>query len=144
MVALLKFDCFMGLSQLELHRNRTLGNQTVLVVDDNRPVRALMLAILLENRLDALEAKSGSEALQIAANEHVDLVLTDVVMPGMSGPELISHLKERGLVKRWLLVSGYPGEALTNAQGLSERLPLLGKPFTAEQLLRTIHEIFDS
>jgi CheY-like chemotaxis protein len=76
----------MGLSQLELHRNRTLGNQTVLVVDDDRPVRALMLAILLENGFDALEAKSGSEALQIAANERVDLVLTDVVMPGMSGP----------------------------------------------------------
>jgi two-component system, cell cycle sensor histidine kinase and response regulator CckA len=121
-----------------------LGNQTVLVVDDDRPVRALMRAILVQNGFDALEAKSGSEALQIAANERVDLVLTDVVMPGMSGLELISHLKERGLEKRWLLVSGYPGEAFTNAHGLNERLPLLRKPFTAEQLLRTIHEIFDS
>ena len=57
----------------------------MLVVDDDRPVRALMLAIVVQDGFDALEAKSGSEALQIGANERVDLVLTDVVMPGMSG-----------------------------------------------------------
>jgi two-component system, cell cycle sensor histidine kinase and response regulator CckA len=121
-----------------------LGNRTVLVVDDERSVRALMIAIVVRDGFDALEAKNGDEALQIAANEHVDLVLTDVVMPGMSGLELVILLKERGLVRRSLLVSGYPGDALINSNPLKERVPMLGKPFTAERLLAKIHEVLDS
>jgi DNA-binding response OmpR family regulator len=103
-----------------------------------------MAAIVAQDGYQALQAGTGSEALDIAEHTPVDLVLTDVVMPGMSGPELVTALRERGLVKRFLMVSGYAGDALDKIHGLFDRTPLLLKPFTPGQLLSKVHELLDS
>ena len=106
----------------------------ILVVDDEKPVRRLMAAIVARGGFKTLEAQSGAEALEMAEHEHVDLVVTDVQMPGMTGPELVRALRGRGLVERSLLVSGYAGEAEMAG------IPLVLKPFTAEQFLGRIQE----
>ncbi len=121
-----------------------MENQTVLIADDETPVRKLAGAILAQGGYEVLEARDGFEALQIAAQTPPDLLVTDILMPGMSGPELILRLKERGAVERFLLISGYPGDALDNLHGLHERVPFLQKPFTPERLLAKIRETLGS
>ncbi len=117
-----------------------MRTQTVLIADDETSVRKLAGAILAQSGYEVLEAKDASEALEIAARTPPDVLVTDILMPGMSGPELILRLKEQGAVERFLLISGYPGDALDNLHGLHERVPFLQKPFTAERLLAKIRE----
>ena len=112
-----------------------MGDHKVLVVDDERPVRKLMAVLAAMDGYEVLQAKSGAEALEIAENKHFDLVVSDVMMPGMSGPELVTALRERGLVDHWLLVSGFAGD-LGDCD-----VPLMAKPFTPQQFLGRIHEI---
>ncbi len=119
-----------------------MGNRTVLVTDDETSVRKLVGAILARDGYDILEARDGFEALQIAAKTPVDLVVADVVMPGMSGPELVLRMREQGAARRFLLISGYAGDALDMIHGIFDRVPFLQKPFTAERLLAKIREAF--
>ena len=117
-----------------------MKSPTVLIADDERSIRKLVGAILAQDGYEVMEANDGFEALQIAANTPPDLLVTDILMPGMSGPELIFRLKERGTVDRFLLLSGYSGDALDTVHGLHERVPFLQKPFTPERLLAKIRE----
>lgn len=81
-------------------------NRIVLVVDDDRSVRRLMALLVAQDGYAALEAESGAEAIQVAEANPIDLLVTDVEMPGMSGPELVMALKQRGLIERSLMVTG--------------------------------------
>jgi CheY-like chemotaxis protein len=113
-----------------------MPGQTVLLVDDEMPVRTLMAAIVSRDGYRALQASDGPEALRIAATTPVDLVVTDVMMPGMSGPELVAELEARHLVKSSMLVSaGCPFEA-----GGGGRIPFLAKPFTVKDLLDRVRQ----
>src|ERR1035438_467558 len=78
----------------------------VLVVDDNLPVRELMSVIVAQEGYEILKAQNGYEAIRLAETTRVDLLITDVDMPGMTGPELVQALAERDLIKRSLLVTG--------------------------------------
>jgi CheY-like chemotaxis protein len=118
-----------------------MAKRSVLVVDDEPGIRALMAAIVARDGFTALQAENGAEALAIAERTPVDLLLTDVVMPGMSGPELVITLMERGLVSRSLMVSGYAGDGYDNIHGIHDRVPLLLKPFTPAQLIGKIREV---
>jgi len=114
------------------------GNETVLVVEDQSHVRRLTCAILQEYGYETLEAFNGEEALQLAAthNGPLNLVLTDLIMPGMNGLELANRLKE---IRRTpvIFMSGYSGSI--------ERRPGLGvayiqKPITPEGLVTKVRE----
>lgn len=113
-------------------------NRRVLVVDDDRPVRKLMATMAAGSGYETFEAEDGTEAIRVAEAEEIDLLITDIEMPGMSGPELIDILRKRGYLGRSLLVSGN-----TAAASFHNSVPLLAKPFTCGQLLKEIHTILN-
>jgi CheY-like chemotaxis protein len=115
-------------------------NRSVLVVDDDPLVRRLMAVMVAQDGYAALEAKSGAEALHLAEANRIDLLVTDVEMPGMNGLELVLVLKQRGLIERSLLVTGNV-DSINHFHGLHSPVPLLAKPFNAGQLLGMIHAL---
>ncbi len=112
---------------------------TILLVEDDPVMRRLSSRILQDQGYTVLEAEDGKSALQRAAAQQapLDLVLTDVVMPGVSGPELVLRLMDSHPETKFLYMSGYTGELVMD-RGLSEAITLLEKPFTRADLLRTI------
>jgi PAS domain S-box-containing protein len=109
---------------------------TILVVDDEDAVRELTRRILTTGGFSCLEAPDAQAALALysESRDEVDLLLTDVVMPGMSGPELAARVGEGVPV---LFMSGYPGDAALQLPAGAP--PLLEKPFSAEELLAAVH-----
>ena len=115
------------------------GAETILVAEDQRDVRELTCQILREFGYHVLEASGGDEALRLVET-HVgplDLVLTDVVMPGMGGPELVTHLQTIRPTP-FLFMSGYPGGIdLNNDPGVA----YIQKPFTPNDLAAKVREV---
>jgi two-component system, cell cycle sensor histidine kinase and response regulator CckA len=116
------------------------GSQTVLVVDDLPIVRGAVRAMLEAGGYCVLEAADGAEALRVAEQHagRIDLLMSDVVMPGMRGPELAERLVARFPGLRVVLTSGYAEDApaLTGAT-------FLQKPFTAAELAEKLREALD-
>jgi two-component system cell cycle sensor histidine kinase/response regulator CckA len=122
------------------------GSETVLLVEDSGPLREVVRMFLRESGYTVLEAEDGTAALSIARNytSPIDLLLTDVVMPGLSGPQLAEQLHNgarSGLPV--LYMSGYTDEALCNHGALEDGVALLEKPFTRGALLRKMRELLD-
>lgn len=119
------------------------GTGTVLVVEDNAAVREFSTQVLSDLGYQVLVAKNGQEALDLAAHTHgpIDLLITDVVMPGISGLELARRLETSRPHLRVLFVSGHQEERLASRTGNQLVSPLLTKPFTAEELSRKIREL---
>jgi CheY-like chemotaxis protein len=119
---------------------------TVLLVEDEPGVRAIASRVLGQLGYQVLEAKTGSEALLLSeklGQERV-LVLTDVVMPEMSGPELAVRLQERVPNARIVFMSGYTDDAIVRHGMLPKHAAFLQKPFTVEQLKAKIREVLDA
>jgi len=119
------------------------GNETILVVEDERAVRQATRRSLEQAGYRVLEAGCKREALAVAKGhiETIDLLLTDLVMPGGSGKELSDELRAQRSNLPVLFMSGYFDEELASDQ-LSRSLDFLPKPFTREQLLtRTRHAL---
>jgi PAS domain S-box-containing protein len=115
---------------------------TVLLVEDEQIVRRLLATMLDDAGYRVLEAEDAEEAIAYADTEdRVDVLLTDVVMPGMSGPELAEHLTERWAGLRVLFVSGYTAEAIEKHGQISPGTSFLQKPFTRAQLTRALQEL---
>jgi len=118
------------------------GGHTILVVDDNPVVRGLMVRVLGEHGYEVLEASNGELALSIAAahSGRIDLLLTDVLMPGMSGAELAVELETvRPGVPR-VFVSGYPEGEILRSGMLDPGVTFVQKPFVAAALLQRVRE----
>jgi two-component system cell cycle sensor histidine kinase/response regulator CckA len=116
------------------------GGETVLVVEDEAPVRTLAARLLGEAGYRVLEAGSAVEALLLADVSAPDLILSDVVMPGMSGAELARQL---GYVPPMLFMSGYTDDVVMR-HGLRERrLAFVPKPFTRATLLQAVRDELD-
>jgi PAS domain S-box-containing protein len=121
------------------------GTETVLVVEDDASVRRLAVLGLRSNGYAVLEAAGATEALELAATSaSIDLLVSDVIMPGMHGPELAVRLREMRPSIRLLLVSGHAGtsEAFRDDEG--RPIQLLSKPFTPERLARKVRELLDT
>jgi len=120
------------------------GSETILLVDDEEGVRRLIAAVLQSNGYDVLEASNGVTALAAyEKNAHkVDIVLTDIVMPQMSGLELGIQLTSRSAGLKILYMSGYRDSATNTATG--EVRPFLLKPFTPDVLLSKVREVLDT
>jgi len=113
-------------------------NRITLVVDDDRSVSRLMAMIVAQDGYAALEAEGGAEAIHLAGTNPIDLLVTDVEMPG-SGPELGLMLKQKGLIERSLQVT----DETDLFYSLQSTLPLLAKSFNAGQLLEKVHAILN-
>jgi two-component system, cell cycle sensor histidine kinase and response regulator CckA len=119
------------------------GTETVLVVEDERMVRDFAARSLTELGYVVLAAADGGEALQVA-REHtskIDLLLTEMVMPKMSGTELAFRLKDSCPHLAILYTSGYTDSAVVHQGALGERVAFLQKPFTTATLACKVHEV---
>ncbi len=112
--------------------------ETVLVTEDEDGVRAVIIASLLRAGYRPIEARTPAEALALAARERIDLVISDVVMPGFSGLELARRLRENHPELPILFVSGYAAGAGDFGDAM-----ILAKPFTRRELLTRVRETLD-
>lgn len=121
------------------------GHETVLFVEDEESLRRLGGRILLAGGYTALVASDGQEALKLMEERGmpVDLLITDVVMPGMSGRELALELARRKLVGRVLYMSGYTDEAIVKHGVLEPGIAFIYKPFTVDAVLLKLREVLD-
>jgi two-component system, cell cycle sensor histidine kinase and response regulator CckA len=122
------------------------GTETVLLVEDESALRRLAERALTRAGYTVLAASHGPEALALAASypRRIDLLLSDVVMPGMSGREVADRLRARDPALRVLFVSGY-SEELVERHGISQaRAAFLQKPFLPRDLTRAVREALDS
>jgi len=121
------------------------GTETVLVVEDQRAVRELSVRALSRSGFRVLEAEDGEAALRVLDEQaaSIDLLLTDVVMPKMSGTQLASHFRERCPHAKVLLMSGYTDEAANRHGVLESGHALLQKPFMPNALLLRVRKILD-
>jgi two-component system cell cycle sensor histidine kinase/response regulator CckA len=114
---------------------------TVLLVEDEEGVRWLARTVLQLNGYRVLDARSGEEALEIIErNPSIDLLLTDVIMPHMSGRELAERVARIHPGTQVLFMSGFGDTALVRRQG-DDRAAFLQKPFTGESLTRKVKEV---
>ena len=115
---------------------------TVLLVEDEEAVRGFARAVLASGGYRVLEAAAGAEALEIAqaAGEPIDLLLTDVVMPGMNGKDLAERLAGAYPGLRVLFMSGYTENAIAPRGVVEKGTTLIQKPFGAEELLARVLE----
>jgi PAS domain S-box-containing protein len=122
------------------------GTETVLLAEDEEMVRRLAREILSGNGYKVLEAGNGREALLLseAHRGEIHLLLTDVVMPKMSGRELTERIRPLRPDLRILFMSGYTDDAILRHGVLEDGIPFLQKPFTAEELARKVREVLDS
>jgi PAS domain S-box-containing protein len=121
------------------------GDETILVVEDQQAVRSLTCALLRSVGYHVLEAANGGEAL-LACESHrgpIHLVITDVVMPQMSGPDLLSRLRLLRPEARSLYMSGYPEEIGLRSESLEGVVDYLPKPFGVDRLAGKVREILD-
>ena len=103
-------------------------------------VRELTKRILVGAGFGVIEAAHAEEALARAAEGTFDVLLTDVVLPTMSGPELVRRLRERDLKFRVVYMSGYPVDFVESHVQLAESEVLVHKPFTAAGLLQALRQ----
>jgi CheY-like chemotaxis protein len=121
------------------------GTETVLLVEDEVGVRKLFQEILRRHGYTVLEARDSQDAVMIGA-EHpgpIHLLLTDVVMPQMSGGELAKRIRGMRPALRVLYVSGYADDASLRREAPDLGGAFLQKPFTPEVLLRTLRDVLD-
>jgi two-component system cell cycle sensor histidine kinase/response regulator CckA len=112
----------------------------VLVVEDEQALARVVTRILTGAGYRVLTAGTGAEAYAIFAEKGCDALLTDVIMPEMSGPRLVELIHERAPGMPVLYMSGYSNGLLGTTRVLDEEFPLLEKPFTAEDLLHRLNE----
>jgi len=127
------------------HSESLTGTETVLLVEDQGIVRNLVRNVLDRHGYNVLQASHGEEALRLA-NEHegpIHLLLTDVVLPQMSGQQLAERMATLRSEMRVLYMSGYTNDAIVHHGVLDPGISFLQKPFTPDALARKIREILD-
>jgi len=121
------------------------GAETVFLVEDDEDVLRVARAALRTHGYRVLDARSGDEARRLATGypHRIDLVVTDVVMPGLDGPGLVEQLRVTRPKLKALLISGYSKRAIMQHGLVPPGTPFLEKPFTPAQLLHTVRALLD-
>lgn len=122
------------------------GTETILLVEDNPALRKLAMRVLQPAGYTVLSAATGEEALDVLERHDrpVHLLLSDVVMPSMSGRQLAERVSQTRPEVRVLYMSGYTDDTVVRHGVLEAEVPFLNKPFTAAALLRKVREVLDS
>lgn len=121
------------------------GGETILVIEDDTQVRAAAIRILKGYGYAVLDAPGGTRALAIADDcRGIDLVLSDVVMPGANGPEVVEQLRKRFPLVKSLFMSGYTDHAVLSTGALHGNVNFLQKPFVPHALAKQVRETLDS
>jgi CheY-like chemotaxis protein len=121
------------------------GTETVLVVEDEDTLRTLCERILGGLGYQVMPARNGAEAIALAQGygDRIDLLLTDVVMPGMNGRELATQMVLHHPEMQVLFMSGYTNDAIGKHGVLDEGVSFIGKPYTPLALARKVREVLD-
>jgi len=119
------------------------GTETVLLVEDEESVRQLVRETLAAKGYRVIEAQNGEMGLEIAAQHDgkIDLVITDIVMPGIGGHELVKRLVVARPETKVLYLSGYTEDAIANGGSIDSGAAFLQKPFTLQSLSRKVREV---
>jgi two-component system, NtrC family, sensor kinase len=124
---------------------RGRSGECILVVEDEKDVRAYVVETLGALGYDVLEAANGKEALRLLAEHNtVSLILTDVVMPGMNGRQLAEEARQRQPALKFLYMTGYSRNAIVHQGRLDSGVELIQKPLTSEQLSNSVRRILDT
>jgi CheY-like chemotaxis protein len=122
----------------------TAWAETILVVEDTEPIRRIVCAMLAQSGYRCLEAGDGAEALDVLETgaSSVSLILTDMIMPKMTGAELALHVSRTWPELRIMFMSGYTDDPSVRTLEQSRAL-FLAKPFTAAVLMKKVREALD-
>jgi signal transduction histidine kinase len=124
------------------HGMSRLARAVVLLIDDDAGVRAALRAVLERRGIQVLSADGATRALELAeSHKDLDIIITDVVMPGLRGPELAARLREMGVAAPVLYVSGYSADDLGDFGIVDPAVHLLQKPFSPVELIDRVIEI---
>ncbi|HUX14728.1 MAG TPA: response regulator [Spirochaetia bacterium] len=123
-------------------KNTTLSEKTILLVEDEEEVREIVGLILRSQGARLVSARSAEEAILLAnrCSAPIDLIISDMIMPGMNGPELVGRLSESHPDAPVLYISGYPETEFRNIEG-RQRVRFLGKPFLPDELIYNAKEL---
>ena len=144
-VYLPRVDAAEGEGEPEGEGEAPRGRETVLLVEDEAMVRKLACVVLMESGYRVLEAGHGEEALRICEERgaSIDLLVTDVVMPKMSGKEVADRLVSEDPGMKVLYMSGYTDDAIVRHGVLEAGVAFIEKPFMPEDLSRKVREVLD-
>jgi PAS domain S-box-containing protein len=121
------------------------GSETIMLVEDDAAVRSLSIQALEAQGYNVLAAENGPQALELFGpmSAVIDLVVSDVVMPGMSGAQMVSRLRESHPSAKVLYMSGYTADASIHHGMLDAGVEFLQKPFTPDGLTRRVRQVLD-
>jgi CheY-like chemotaxis protein len=122
------------------------GSETLLIVEDEDAVRPLVSRVLRRGGYNVLEGRHGPDALRVSRGHrgYIDAVLTDVIMPGMSGPDLVKQLVNARPSLKVLYMSGYTQDEVLH-YGVSQNTPgFIQKPMSPDTLARKVREVLDA
>ena len=121
------------------------GNETILLVEDEEPLRKVVVELLSQLGYNVLSAANAREALRLATDDQqVDLLITDVLMPEISGPELARQLQTQRPLLKVIFISGYDDGSLAPDGVLPNEVVLVHKPFTVRALSATLRQVLDN
>ncbi|MFH1477382.1 MAG: ATP-binding protein [Verrucomicrobiota bacterium] len=122
------------------------GNETIMVVDDEANIVAMISQILTELGYHVISATSGSEALNLSDQraQAIDMVITDIIMPELNGPDLARMLRQKWPAMKALYMSGYANNAAAQIGALKSGMAFLQKPFSSETLASCIRKVLDT
>jgi DNA-binding response OmpR family regulator len=122
-----------------------VGHETILIVEDDPNVRQFTRTVLVRYGYRVVDAAHGAEAVDQlrAGGRWPDLLITDLVMPGMNGRDLARLVRAERPSTRVLFTSGYIEDRVAPGGGLEKGMDLLEKPFTANQLLHRVRDVLD-
>ena len=117
------------------------GQETILLVEDQHDVRQFAIDVLTDLGYQVLAASSAEDAIQLVDGRNIDLLLTDVVLPKMNGPQLAEHIQSIRPEIKVLYVSGYTDNVLVHRGALEPGFAYLAKPFTFDSLAAKVREV---
>lgn len=122
------------------------GNGTILLVEDETPVRIFSTHALTNKGYTVLEASSGEQALRIIEEKgkDINIIITDVIMPGMNGPAMIEEIAKKYPHIKVIFISGYAEDIFIKTYGVERKFNFLPKPFTLKQLAGKVKEVMSS
>ncbi len=121
------------------------GNETVLLVEDESPIRRAAVRVLERSGYTVLAAADGEEGLAVFRKKRseIALVVTDVVMPNMSGPQLFRLIRQEASEAKFVFMSGYPTQEIRAIVALDPTIPFLIKPWTLSEFLQQVRSALD-